>query len=176
MKRFLIVILFSMAGGTAAENTENLWEYQEVTPGKTSCLVSYQKRDLNGQSLVEIRRESEVQRIPLMVRSGLPWIPTPLQLRDFIMSSQSEMHFSAPMGHLDQRLQAQDTTEMVASKKEFRDGVWKVRVSFADLRSLIWGADYWYRAKDGVLCRYEEVRGGPGTPVTVGTLVKEGSW
>jgi hypothetical protein len=48
-----------------------------------------------------------------------------------------------------------------------------VTITFDDLRSLFWKAHYWYRESDGTLVQYREVRGGPGTPETIGILVQE---
>jgi hypothetical protein len=41
------------------------------------------------------------------------------------------------------------------------------------VRAAFWKAEYWYRPSDGVMLRYKSVRGGPGTPKTIITLLKE---
>lgn len=111
----------------------------------------------------------------------LPWVQDLNQLGPFVVGGSQEFRFVAFADFLDSRLKASDMTAFKASKvkkelQEWGSGsgpCWKVRVTFDDLRSAFWGADYWFRLSDGQLVRYEEVRGGPGTPVTVGVLASE---
>jgi hypothetical protein len=49
----------------------------------------------------------------------------------------------------------------------------KVLVRLTGLKAALWKAEYWYRPSDGIMLRYEAVRGGPGTPKTIITLLKE---
>lgn len=49
----------------------------------------------------------------------------------------------------------------------------RVVVRLTGFKSAFWKAEYWYRASDGVMLRYESVHGGPGTPKTVVTLIEE---
>lgn len=49
----------------------------------------------------------------------------------------------------------------------------KVLVRLTGMKAALWKAEYWYRPSDGVMLRYESVRGGPGTPKTIITLLKE---
>lgn len=52
-----------------------------------------------------------------------------------------------------------------------------VRMAFRPdgFAGLFWSAQYWYRLSDGVLVKYEIPRGPPGTPITYGELVSDGS-
>jgi len=109
------------------------------------------------------------------------WLQDLNQLAAFAVGPEVEVRFVAFADFLDARLKASDMTVFKATKvkkepQQWGTGsgpCWRVRVTFDDLRSAFWGADYWYRVSDGQLVRYEEVRGGPGTPVTVGVLVSE---
>jgi len=49
----------------------------------------------------------------------------------------------------------------------------RVLISFENIPALFWKAYYWYRTDDGMLVRYSEARGAPGTPKTVGELIYE---
>jgi hypothetical protein len=49
----------------------------------------------------------------------------------------------------------------------------KVRVTAAGPLSIFWSSWYWFRSADLVFVKYEAVRGGPGTPLTVIELVRE---
>jgi hypothetical protein len=49
----------------------------------------------------------------------------------------------------------------------------KVLIRLTGLKAALWKAEYWYRPSDGIMLRYEAVRGGPGTPKTIITLLEE---
>lgn len=49
----------------------------------------------------------------------------------------------------------------------------KILVRLTGAMATFWKAEYWYRPADGVMLRYEGVRGLPGTPKTIITLLKE---
>ncbi len=71
--------------------------------------------------------------------------------------------------------------EMTMEKEEYEDikignkvyKTVKVEVSLTGFLSLFWSAEYWYRLEDGIMVKYEAVEGGPGTPKTTVTLLKE---
>jgi hypothetical protein len=63
-------------------------------------------------------------------------------------------------------------TEKITVRQQRLDAV-KVRLTASGPLSMFWSAWYWYRVEDLVFVRYESVRGGPGTPLTVIELVKE---
>jgi len=50
----------------------------------------------------------------------------------------------------------------------------KVLISFEHIPALFWKAYYAYRADYGLLVRYGEVRGAPGTQKTIGELAHGG--
>ena len=110
-----------------------------------------------------------------------PWYQMLVQLSTFAAGPHAETRFCSYMSRMDERLKSGDMTVFTAKKigkQRIPRGTgttdaWKVRVTFADYRSMFWGAWYWYAVDDGTLLRYEEVRGGPGTPTTVGTLVED---
>lgn len=110
-----------------------------------------------------------------------PWLQDLNQLTDFVVGRALEFRFSAFADLTDARLKASDLTTFKATKLGTEDQVWgtgsgacwHVRITFDDLRAAFWGADYWFRVTDGQMVRYEEVRGGPGTPVTIGVLTAE---
>lgn len=107
---------------------------------------------------------------------GLPWFQGLPQLARFAVGADKKVQFLVFPDSLDGQLKADDLTIFEASKTERvkislpigEFECWKVHVTFADFRSMFWGGDYWFRTSDGLLVRYEEVRGAPGTPVTVG--------
>lgn len=121
---------------------------------------------------------TEVSRFPA---GDLPWVQDLNLLAPFVVGNASKMRFTAVADFLDGRLQASDLTTFVATKvkrevQKWGTGegeTWKVRVTFDDFRSAFWGAWYWFRVSDGRLVRAEEVRGAPGTPVTVAVLTEE---
>lgn len=123
-------------------------------------------------------RGSEGSRFPA---GDLPWIQDLNLLAPFVVGPQTKVRFTAFADFLDTRLQASDMTTFVATKvkrevQRWGTGegqTWKVRVTFDDFRAAFWGAWYWFRVSDGRLVRTEEVRGAPGTPVTVAVLTEE---
>lgn len=122
-----------------------------------------------------VHRGIETSRFPA---ASLPWIQDLNQLSAFVVGPETKLRFVGFASFLDARLQASDMTTFVATKvgrevQKWGSGqgeTWKVRVTFDDLRSAFWGAWYWFRLSDGRLVRTEEVRGAPGTPVTVSVL------
>lgn len=112
---------------------------------------------------------------------SLPWYQLLPQLAPFVVGPDKEMRFFIVPERLDGRLRASGPTKLRAKKiaeetveaEGMTVSAWKVRITFDDLRSAFWGADYWFRKSDGLLVRYEERRGGPGTPTTIGLLVGE---
>lgn len=110
-----------------------------------------------------------------------PWLQLLPQLASFCTGGERSIRFLVVPERLDEQLKARGPTRLRATKKgkekvAWSGGsgeAWKVRITFDDPRSLFWGADYWFRTSDGRLVRYEEVRGGPGTPTTVGVLASE---
>lgn len=110
-----------------------------------------------------------------------PWLQLLPQLAAFCLGNEPSIRFLIVPERLDEQLRAKGPTRLRATKKgkeavAWKTGsgeAWKLRITFDDPRSLFWGADYWFRTSDGLLVRYEEVRGGPGTPTTVGVLADE---
>jgi hypothetical protein len=63
-------------------------------------------------------------------------------------------------------------TEMITHQGQEVEAT-KIVVRVAGPKGAFWKAEYWYRPSDGVMLRYESVRGRPGTPKTIITLVEE---
>ena len=70
-------------------------------------------------------------------------------------------------------MQAKVEPEQMISVDEARLHAMPVLVSAAGFLSLFWSTLYWYRSTDGLYVRYEGVRGGPGTPLTVVEMIAE---
>lgn len=94
-------------------------------------------------------------------------------LGDFwIVSDQMGEHTDEPGFSaitLQAREKGRETIEIQGQEVE----ALKVIVRLTGAKAMFWKAEYWYRPSDGVMLRYEAVRGGPGTPKTVITLLEE---
>lgn len=161
---------------------------QTTTVDALGATLRWKKTDASGRSLELARngREFLLRSPEGTVRfpsDGLRWVQDLNQLTRFVLGTEHEVRFVAFADQLDARLKAADMTVFKATKVKNEPQTWgtgsgptcRVRVTFDDWRSAFWGANYWFRLSDGQLVRYEEVRGGPGTPVTVGELVSEES-
>jgi hypothetical protein len=160
------------------------------------------KADSNySASACEIRRRLNDEKITFACTSGkmvctsstgsvelsmedLPWHQTPFSLKSFATSAKKELQFY--MATLFDEKEKKDAMsgsmlKMVARKSKqeqitLAGGEFpcvKVTITLPGLKSLFWKITYWYRLSDGIVVRYEDVRGGPGTPKTIGTLVRE---
>jgi hypothetical protein len=90
----------------------------------------------------------------------------------WVVSDQMGEHTKEP-GFSAIKLQARgEGTETIQHQGQDVETM-KILVRLTGLRSAFWQAEYWYRPSDGVLLRYEAVRGGPGTPKTIITLLEE---
>jgi hypothetical protein len=139
---------------------------------------------------ISIRREDDRLVIDgektraIAVDAEIPWYQVLLSLRGFVMSGEKKRSFYALSADFDERL-ARGRGIQLLQLVARRDGeealeisgtevdTVRVVVTFDDIRSLFWKAHYWYRASDGMLVQYREVRGGPGTPETLGILIEE---
>jgi len=142
---------------------------------------------------ISIRREDDRMLIDgeknrsIEVDPEIPWYQVLMSLKDFVMSGERKTSFYALSANFDERLAkgrgiqllqlvARRNGEEVLEINGNTIKTVKVVVTFDDIRSLFWKAHYWYRESDGMLVRYREVRGAPGTPETLGVLVEEGNW
>jgi hypothetical protein len=118
------------------------------------------------------------------VDPDIPWYQFLVNLNSFVLSGTKRTNFYTLSANFDERIsrgkgiqvfrlvakrEGQETLEINGLEVE----TVKVMITFDDLRSLFWKAHYWYRQNDGTLVQYREVRGGPGTPETIGTLIEE---
>ncbi len=115
----------------------------------------------------------------------LPWYQMPLSLKEFILSGDRKRSFYALSSNFDERLThgrgiqvvrlsaRREAVEQIEVCGRHVDAV-KVLITFEYIPALFWKAYYWYRADDGLLVRYSEPRGAPGTPKTLGELIHEG--
>jgi hypothetical protein len=126
-----------------------------------------------------------VQNRSIQVDPDIPWYQSLLSLSAFVLSSDSKRSFYSLSSQFDERLAEGKGIQLLklVAKREVKETVeidgkeieaWRVLVTFDDIRSLFWKACYWYRTSDGLLVMYKEIRGGPGTPETVGILTREG--
>lgn len=165
---------------------QNPQKTRTTTVGPTGETLVWKRISADGTSVKLVREGQELllrsdgttTRLPL---DRNPWLQDLNQLASFAAGPDREIRFTTFADLPDARLKAQDLTGFKATKVRTEDQrwgtgsgpCWRVRVTFDDLRSAFWGADYWFRVADGQMVRYEEVRGGPGTPVTVGLLTSE---
>jgi hypothetical protein len=115
---------------------------------------------------------------------NIPWLQTPFSLARFAVSNESDIMFytatlydtkeksGAPGGSMI-KLIARKVKKDAASGGKDDSAAVKVVITLPGLKSLFWKIAYWYRGSDGAVIRYEDVRGGPGTPKTIGTLIEE---
>lgn len=119
------------------------------------------------------------------LKPGISWYQLPLCLRDFIYSENRKVSFYGLSSNFDERLAQGKGIQVIrfsARKDAFEsievDGrridTVRVLIRFEHIPPLFWKAYYWYRTDDGMLVRYSEARGAPGTPKTVGELIYEG--
>jgi hypothetical protein len=117
----------------------------------------------------------------IQVDPEVSWYQSLICLKTFVLSEDSKKPFYSLSSHFDKRLsegRGIQLLNLVAKKRGAQTiringsevETVRVLVTFNDIRSVFWKAYYWYRADDGQLVRYSEVRGGPGTPETVGVL------
>ncbi len=115
---------------------------------------------------------------------NFPWYQTPFSLLEFIKSNEKEATFYMATLY-DQKKNTDNAKgsimKLIARKKKMESvtidaNVYqtiKVIITLPGLKSLFWKISYWYRETDGMVVRYEDTRGGPGTPKTIGTLLHE---
>lgn len=165
-------------------------EYHEIVTDKnldtTKLEISFQKN----LTTITINREDNRlviegrQNRSIQVDPEIPWYQSLISLKEFALSRDKKRSFYSLSSHFDERLsegKGIQVLRLVASKEEKQTveingrkvETWRVMITFDDIRSLFWKAHYWYRTSDGLLVQYKEVRGGPGTPETIGTLIKE---
>jgi hypothetical protein len=113
----------------------------------------------------------------------LPWYQTPFGLVDFILSDTRKIKFymATVSEHADKDDDPGAMLKMVATKDDTETltmagqsvETYRVTITLSGLKSLFWKITYWYRCSDGLVVKYTDTRGGPGTPTTYGLLVKE---
>jgi hypothetical protein len=145
-------------------------------------------RSLPEGARVEIRREDNqitvIQDEETFTKQidTSPWYATTNSLADFIVSDDEKTSFWTVSANFEEMSSIDEGMSVIqfSAQKKGREQIsysgieieaLKVRVTFPGWRSLFWSADYWFDPDDGVLLRSEQVRGGPGTPVTVVELV-----
>jgi hypothetical protein len=118
------------------------------------------------------------------VEPDISWFQLPLCLKSFVLSADKKIRFYALSSNFDERLASGKGIQLIkltAIKEAFESidvagtqvGAVKVLIKFEYIPALFWKAYYWYRIDDGVLIRYSEARGAPGTPKTIGELIHE---
>ncbi len=106
-------------------------------------------------------------------------------MKSFILSEDNKISFYGLSSNFDERLSQGKGIQMIrlSARKEAVEQIEvcgrqveavKVLISFEYIPAIFWKAYYWYRADDGLLVRYSEPRGAPGTPKTNGELIYEG--
>lgn len=113
----------------------------------------------------------------------LPWYQTPFGLVDFILSDARKTKFfmATVSEHADKDDDPGAMLKMVATKEAVETltiadqavDTHRVTITLSGLKSLFWKITYWYRCDDGLVVKYADTRGGPGTPTTYGVLVNE---
>ena len=129
----------------------------------------------------------------VVVRSGeagsvesvdnLPWLQTPFNLSSFILSgAKSVKYLTASVSDELGDDEKPGSVITLVAKNNGRETIdWngnpmetdRVTITLTGIKSLFWKITYWYRPDDGIVLRYKEARGGPGTPDTFGVLVRE---
>ena len=102
------------------------------------------------------------------------WIQTPHALDTWVLSGEQSIAFWVASAETDDVI-----VYMKAKKKAIEqisiDGkiidAMHVEVTLRGLKALFWKAHYWFRQEDGMLLKYRETRGGPGTKETIGEMV-----
>jgi len=119
------------------------------------------------------------------IKSDISWYQLPFCLKSFILSEDNKISFYGLSSNFDERLSQGKGIQMIrlSARKEAVEQIEvcgrqveavKVLISFEYIPAIFWKAYYWYRADDGLLVRYSEPRGAPGTPKTNGELIYEG--
>ena len=120
----------------------------------------------------------------VQVEPDISWFQLPLCLKSFVLSKDKKIRFYALSSNFDERLARGKGIQLIklSAIKEALESIEvagtqvdavKVLIKFEYIPALFWKAYYWYRIDDGVLIRYSETRGAPGTPKTVGVLIYE---
>jgi hypothetical protein len=115
---------------------------------------------------------------------NIPWLQTPFSLARFAVSDKPDIMFytatmydtkekSGTAGGSVIKMIARKVKNQTAAADKNGSALIKVVITLPGLKSLFWKIAYWYRKSDGAVVRYEDVRGGPGTPKTIGTLIEE---
>jgi hypothetical protein len=120
-----------------------------------------------------IRIQGEFQGEPIdrsVEVDDAPWYQAlTYSLRTLLDSGQESMIFWVlrpdNMSALKLKAVRKDSVQVTMNGEEV--DAQKITVRPTGLLSKVWRADYWFRAQDGVMLRYEAVHGPPGTPKTV---------
>lgn len=157
----------------------------DATLNTRQCVVTSN----SGDHEIIFRRRGKM----IVIRSGtvasvesvgdLPWYQSPFTLVEFITSGASKLKFLTATANT---LATDDEDPggiltMVAKKQGLEDVVLegkaipaeRVIITLTGIKSFFWKITYWYRPADGVVLKYQEARGGPGTPDTYGILISE---
>jgi len=143
-------------------------------------------RDIESKDTVVMTREGnfidvDMEGFKTRVRIGKePWFQAFNNLRDFIKSKKESMKFwwVVPEFMRGFRVRAykysarKDGTETIEVMGREVEAV-AVKLAFSPVQALFGGAKYWFRKSDGVLLKYSETRGLPGTARTKGELACE---
>jgi hypothetical protein len=142
-------------------------------------------------TVISIYREDDVLVIDggharsIAADPDIPWYQLLISLKGFVLSGEMRRSFYALSANFDERLSRGKGIQLLrlVAKRDGRETLEingkseetvRLVVTFDDIRSLFWKANYWYRESDGTLLQYREVRGGPGTAATMGILIEEG--
>lgn len=151
--------------------------------------ILFQKWDNGGKLILSAARKNGRIQIKAdnfekdIIVDNEAWIQTTLNTKRFIQSSEKSLKFfliSSDFNH--EKLgttKGPKILNFVLKKKNVENitfngqtvKAWKMIFTFQDMRSLFWKSTIWYRMSDGLRLRYEEARGAPGTPLTVGELI-----
>jgi hypothetical protein len=149
----------------------------EVVDKATRKTTSFRRE--KGKIICTSGDRSEAQKV-----ENIPWLQTPFSLARFAVSDKSDILFytatlydtkekSGAAGGSVMKMVARKMKDEPTGKGSDDSAAIKVVITLPGFKSLFWKITYWYRTTDGVVVRYEDVRGGPGTPKTIGTLIKE---
>lgn len=112
----------------------------------------------------------------------LKWFQTPFLLAGFIQTGKKRTSFVQVAEYDEDKDGLNISIMKMVAKKEKQEKInvngkmidaVKTTITLPGIKSLFWKITYWYRLSDGMVVKYADVRGGPGTPKTTGTLIKE---
>ena len=170
--------------------TDSTDEHYKIVTDDNLCTIKLEIEFGKNSDTITIHKEDDrfvikgTENRSIQVDPEIPWYQSLICLKEFSLSKDRKRSFYSLSSHFDERLSKGKGIQVLRfiAKKEGKETVevdgktveaWRVMVTFDDIRSLFWKAYYWYRTHDGLLVMYKEIRGGPGTPETLGTLIRE---